>query len=487
MGKRVIPVLVGGASVPRAETLPELIRMLARRNAVGLRPERFKADCQGLVTALREQLAAAEAERNARTEAERKAAEAARRQAEAEAAARAVEAERRGRAQALAGMTPEQIAKAEELANWDFIKDGSDAQEFRDHLARFPNGVVERNARAKLEALIWDSIINADADDIWVGERLAAFQTEFPDGKHAAEAKAMRAKNALKAKEAVDALKRMAAEKDAWAEASSTNTLAAYKEFLEAWPEGEHAPAAMARISELRAAEGNPSTRKAIVGSLILVALLCLGFVLAQEVELRQAQQTPKLKVELSRSALAKAKVEEPEPEIPIVPSSDPEAEIRIKPMKVEASPGTTLSHPVETTRKPSKLSLAELQNRYGWVEEQSNRWYLLKGMRAAGLAYKRVTLARGSLISNCEEACQNDSSRCVAIVWSDASVDNKVTTETDAKAVATDAKQVCRTYSAAIAGMVDVPCEKPICGLLDTQSIIHSYQDKNSTIGFLK
>jgi hypothetical protein len=70
-GKRVIPVLVGGAGMPCADMLPEAIRALARRNAVGLRPERFRADCQGLVGSLKVQLAAAEAERAARTEAER--------------------------------------------------------------------------------------------------------------------------------------------------------------------------------------------------------------------------------------------------------------------------------------------------------------------------------------------------------------------------------------------------------------------------------
>ena len=68
---------------PGADTLPEAIRPLARRNALGLRPERFKADCQGLVTALKESLSAAEQERAAR--AERKAAEAARLEAEAQA------------------------------------------------------------------------------------------------------------------------------------------------------------------------------------------------------------------------------------------------------------------------------------------------------------------------------------------------------------------------------------------------------------------
>jgi hypothetical protein len=35
----------------RADTLPKAIRPTARRRAVGLRPERFKVDCQGLVAA----------------------------------------------------------------------------------------------------------------------------------------------------------------------------------------------------------------------------------------------------------------------------------------------------------------------------------------------------------------------------------------------------------------------------------------------------
>jgi formylglycine-generating enzyme required for sulfatase activity len=69
LSKRVIPVLVGGASMPRATMLPEHIRALARHNAVVVRPERFKADCQGLIDTLKEQLAAAERDRTARAEA----------------------------------------------------------------------------------------------------------------------------------------------------------------------------------------------------------------------------------------------------------------------------------------------------------------------------------------------------------------------------------------------------------------------------------
>jgi formylglycine-generating enzyme required for sulfatase activity len=61
--KRVIPVLVGGASLPRADQLPKSIRALAQRHAVALRPDRFKADCQSLVDVLRAQLSEAEPQR----------------------------------------------------------------------------------------------------------------------------------------------------------------------------------------------------------------------------------------------------------------------------------------------------------------------------------------------------------------------------------------------------------------------------------------
>ena len=52
-------------------------------------------------------------------------------------------------------MTPEQIHEAEELANWEFIKDRQNIADLRDHLARFAGGTTERYARAKLEALVW--------------------------------------------------------------------------------------------------------------------------------------------------------------------------------------------------------------------------------------------------------------------------------------------------------------------------------------------
>src|SRR5262245_39307382 len=42
LGKRVIPVLVNGAEMPRADSLPDHLKPLSRRNAVRLTHDRFK-------------------------------------------------------------------------------------------------------------------------------------------------------------------------------------------------------------------------------------------------------------------------------------------------------------------------------------------------------------------------------------------------------------------------------------------------------------
>jgi hypothetical protein len=141
--KRVIPVLVGGAAMPPANALPEAIRPLARRNAVGLRPERFNVDCQGLITALREQFAAV-------------------------AAAEAVHLE--------------EVQRMEELESWNKL--GDDVQALRDHLARFPGGETERYALANLDRAVWMAIQNTS--DI---TRLRAYLDEFPEGAYVRQAR----------------------------------------------------------------------------------------------------------------------------------------------------------------------------------------------------------------------------------------------------------------------------------------------------------
>ena len=52
-GKRVIPILFGGAAMPRQDELPEPLKPLARRHALEFRHERFASDAAGLVKSLR--------------------------------------------------------------------------------------------------------------------------------------------------------------------------------------------------------------------------------------------------------------------------------------------------------------------------------------------------------------------------------------------------------------------------------------------------
>ncbi len=116
-GKRVIPVLVGDAPMPRPEELPESLRPLTRRNAVRLTHERFRADTQGLIKALQQALMDIDALRQA--EAKSRAEELdqqQRRFQEAEAARRAAEEEngRRFEAEAREREAEEQRGKEEE-------------------------------------------------------------------------------------------------------------------------------------------------------------------------------------------------------------------------------------------------------------------------------------------------------------------------------------------------------------------------------------
>jgi hypothetical protein len=68
-GKRIVPVLEARTEMPRAEALPDSLKGLSRRNAVGLTHERFEAEVQALVKALEEALVEAERARQ-RAEAE---------------------------------------------------------------------------------------------------------------------------------------------------------------------------------------------------------------------------------------------------------------------------------------------------------------------------------------------------------------------------------------------------------------------------------
>ena len=71
--KRVIPILIGDAVMPRANELPEDIEKLATRQSIRLMHERFTVDAERLIEFLKRALVAVEAERNlAEVNAERK-------------------------------------------------------------------------------------------------------------------------------------------------------------------------------------------------------------------------------------------------------------------------------------------------------------------------------------------------------------------------------------------------------------------------------
>jgi dipeptidyl aminopeptidase/acylaminoacyl peptidase len=236
-GKRVIPVLVQKTEMPRAEALPEPLKPLARRNAVGLTHDRFKADAQGLIKALEAALAEAQAARGQATTETAAAGRAAEEAAKVEEAARADK--ERARLEVIAGLSSQQIARAEELANWDFIKASESSQELRDHLARFPQGVSERMARTRLEALVWAGLAQpADMD------ALKGFLAEFPKGARASEANA----KLVELKAAREAAEREKQETDSWTSASAAGTRAALEDFLRDWPQGKYADRARTRI-----------------------------------------------------------------------------------------------------------------------------------------------------------------------------------------------------------------------------------------------
>jgi hypothetical protein len=92
--KRVIPVLVGQASMPQADEVPESMKPLLRRHAVRLTHERFRADTDALIVALQRALNSAEEARRTAADDERRREEAAEAERREEAARRQAEAER---------------------------------------------------------------------------------------------------------------------------------------------------------------------------------------------------------------------------------------------------------------------------------------------------------------------------------------------------------------------------------------------------------
>ncbi len=268
----VIPLLVDGAAMPRPEDLPSSLHALSRRNAMRLTHERFRADAQGLISnidqafdRIRERREAARLEEEAETK--RRRAEEARRQQQAEDQRR-----EQARLDAIAGLSPEQISAAEAVANWEFIKESTEPQDFRDHIARYPDHGASVNwARSKLDDLVWKSLGAAPGKG-----QLQGYLDELPNGKHIKEAKAR-----IKFLENADAEERRAQERRAkedaaWQAVKETDDLETLNAFLRDYPGGAHASEA-ARLR--RALSGGDARIKRMlrVGGAIF-AVIFVGF-----------------------------------------------------------------------------------------------------------------------------------------------------------------------------------------------------------------
>lgn len=243
-GKRVIPVLVHDARMPRPDELPEALRPLARRNAVRLTHERFRADVQGLVKALERSLEEVAAVHRSQAEAEAaRRAEDERQLREAEAERRAEEEERRNKAEqearerAAEERRRQQSAtkqRAEEERAFTVAKRANTVAAIDAFLTAYPAGHLTGEAQ-KLTAVL---LARAEENE---RRRLAEREAK----EHAAEERRLQ-----KA-----AAEQRAQEERAFAAAKHAISVAAIDTFLTAYPAGHLAGEAQKLKAALRARE----------------------------------------------------------------------------------------------------------------------------------------------------------------------------------------------------------------------------------------
>lgn len=152
--KWVIPILIDTAVMPRADELPAPLKPIATKQAVRLTPMRFKSDFEGLMREL-----ARVTGQDLQTLQDRQLY-----------SARHL-------------LSPDQIRKNDEIANWNRIKDTDDRKLLRDHWATYPGGIYEQAARTKCEALAWEELPEKPSV-----KPLQKFLTEFPNGELTREA-----------------------------------------------------------------------------------------------------------------------------------------------------------------------------------------------------------------------------------------------------------------------------------------------------------
>ncbi len=180
---RIIPLLVEDARMPVVSDLPEpepntrnYLRAFLRCNARRLEVSGFVAGARRLIPHLKDALEEARTRRMADQSAEHRRLMGQRRRE----LQLMLEEERDG----LSDLSEEQIARREELAWWDLIKENPSIGDLRDHLARFPSGSLAEKVLNRLDAMVWTETDSSDRAAI------VAYLDEFPHGQCANEARA---------------------------------------------------------------------------------------------------------------------------------------------------------------------------------------------------------------------------------------------------------------------------------------------------------
>jgi hypothetical protein len=310
-GKRVIPVLIGDTPMPHQEQLPEALRPLARRNAVRLTHERFRADTQGLVKALEQALAEIEEARReqAQAEAERQAAEQ-RRLQEAEAARRGEEEGLRRKA--------EQDAKERAEAERRRLQEAEAARRAEEEaLKRKAEQEAKERAEAERRRLQTEAKQRVEAERAFAAAKhtntiaaIDAFLAAYPASALAEEAKSLEAALLVR--------------QQAYRNALASDNAAVLRSFLRTYRKGADADGVRARLRLIQARPIWSLRKPAIVIPGALVIAFAAAFVVWLEVEPGPAdRQTP---------------LETSEPAPPAVPEAP---NVQALPAPVDSAPST--------------------------------------------------------------------------------------------------------------------------------------------------
>ena len=288
----IIPVLVDGAAMPRPEDLPDSLKLFTRRNAMRLTHERFRADSQGLIKSI---------EAAFKRVSERQKTKELKEKEEFERKKSKEEEERReqARQEAIAGLNSDQIAAAEAVANWEFIKESEDPEDFRNHIARYDMHEASMKwANMRLEELIWQDCKRQPKK-----ETLIAYLEEFPQGRHAEIAsdllKDIKKEETIKIEKERDQLKETAA----WNTVRDTDDIHALERFISNFPNGKYEKEAK-RLLTAMSRKNFLSNRKWRL--LFLISLLSFVAVLFVYQKWLLTVSQDKIKEEVLKSALCR-------------------------------------------------------------------------------------------------------------------------------------------------------------------------------------